>query len=97
MLLKMHKSVDGWQCLPISNHIAYMQLICLLGVEKCILYLAWTILILQFGGCNKRTNPLVLSLVALCQTCSPEINVDQYKKDRIYLQELHRMVIKTDK
>lgn len=67
------------------------------GVGECNLYLALTTLILQFGGNNECINPIVLSLVALGQTCFPEINSEQYKKDKIYLQWFHSMVIKNDK
>lgn len=67
------------------------------GSEECISHLVWTILILQFGENNECIKQIVLSLLALHETCSPEINVDQYKKHRIYLQQLHSIVTKTDK
>lgn len=67
------------------------------GLEECISHLVWTILILDFGGNNECIKQTVRSLLALHETCYPEINVDQYKNHRINLQQLHSIVTKTDK
>lgn len=80
-----------------KSYTIYAADMSLYGVEESILVLVWIFLILQFGGNNECINPLVLNLLAFYQTCSPEIYVDQYKNDRIYLQQLHSMVIKTNK
>lgn len=80
-----------------KSYTIYAADMSIYGVEESILYLVWIFLILQFGGHNECINPIVLSLLAFNQTRSPEIYVDQYKNDRICLQQLHSMVIKTNK